>query len=646
MKLTYLLAPDVPRGVRDRGYEYFLHRKVRILEAKSGEITAEVRGQGGDYEVHLNFDETGFDSSCDCPYSYEGGLCKHVWATLLHAEAANMLMAEPIRQQSPARRPDWQARLEDIELQRTGQMPRSEWPARRQIVYEIDVQSSVAYGGLAISMYMRDRNAKDTDWNQRKELRLNGDDLAMLPDLTDREILGRLAGATEYYSFAANLSPRLRLRWPLTSQIVPLLGRSGRCVVIDRNERGTYPMTWSEGKPWQFELQVEIQEGQVSVDGAFFRREERIDVRDATLVSRGVLFREGVVPNWRRTQRWSGSRISGREGLSPPRSDADALLGHLLQSPATPPLQLPESLKFEVVSPVPKRVLHVLASRDNSRELRVDPLFDYDGERIHGGAPATPKFDSERRILFRRNVEFEREAIRELEETGVKKASRFGESWKLPPKMLPAAARKLLAAGWQVEAEGKLFRTPRSSRMEVASRMDWFELQGAVEYEGVSASLPDILAAIRRGEHIVRLGDGSYGLLPEEWLTRFGRLADFGDTSQEEVRFGRNQALLLDALLAAQPDIEVDEEFTRARQQSPGSRVFGRRTSPGLFGHPSRLPARRTWMDAFPGRFRIRRLSGGRYGRREDGSGAGAARRAAAGSGAEGSGACRGACDR
>jgi SNF2 family DNA or RNA helicase len=87
-----------------------------------------------------------------------------------------------------------------------------------------------------------------------------------------------------------------------------------------------------------------------------------------------------------------------------------------------------------------------------------------------------------------------------------------------------------------------------------------------VDYgDGASASLPKLLAALRRGETMVELGDGSFGLLPEEWLARFAPLAGLGSKEEDHLRFQANQAGLLDALLAAQPEVKVDEVFEQAR---------------------------------------------------------------------------------
>ncbi|MEX0585161.1 MAG: DEAD/DEAH box helicase, partial [Pirellulales bacterium] len=85
--------------------------------------------------------------------------------------------------------------------------------------------------------------------------------------------------------------------------------------------------------------------------------------------------------------------------------------------------------------------------------------------------------------------------------------------------------------------------------------------------EGVTATLPELLAALRRGDNYIRLGDGSQGMLPEAWLAKYGALADLGQADGDVLKFVPSQAAILDALLAAQPDVEVDAAFEHCRQQ-------------------------------------------------------------------------------
>jgi SNF2 family DNA or RNA helicase len=86
-----------------------------------------------------------------------------------------------------------------------------------------------------------------------------------------------------------------------------------------------------------------------------------------------------------------------------------------------------------------------------------------------------------------------------------------------------------------------------------------------VEFEDATVPLPAVLAALRRGETTITLGDGTVGMLPEEWLQRYGLLAALGTPEKDALRFGRSQAGLLDALLASRDEVAFDEGFAEAR---------------------------------------------------------------------------------
>jgi hypothetical protein len=125
----------------------------------------------------------------------------------------------------------------------------------------------------------------------------------------------------------------------------------------------------------------------------------------------------------------------------------------------------------------------------------------------------------------------------------------------------------LVEAGWHIDAEGKIFRRPGSYRLEVSSGVDWFELHGEVDYGNTTARLPELLAALRRGNNMVQLDDGTYGMLPQEWLRRIGPLAGMGSPENGHIRFTRSQTGLLDALLATQPEAQWDQTFARVRAE-------------------------------------------------------------------------------
>ncbi|MEO5819728.1 MAG: DEAD/DEAH box helicase, partial [Vicinamibacteraceae bacterium] len=87
------------------------------------------------------------------------------------------------------------------------------------------------------------------------------------------------------------------------------------------------------------------------------------------------------------------------------------------------------------------------------------------------------------------------------------------------------------------------------------------------EFDGERVALPALLAASKRGEGFVTLGDGSRGLLPDAWLASVSRVVAMGTIDGEAVRFRPSQRLLLDAWLEAQPQVDVDAAFARVRAE-------------------------------------------------------------------------------
>src|SRR4051794_34230415 len=124
---------------------------------------------------------------------------------------------------------------------------------------------------------------------------------------------------------------------------------------------------------------------------------------------------------------------------------------------------------------------------------------------------------------------------------------------RLAASRVPAAVRALLADGWHVETAEGVYRLPGAVSIEVSSGIDWFDLNGTVDYDGREAPLPRLLAALERGDAYVPLSDGSLGLLPEEWLRKHAMIARLGAAHGDRIRFKPSQVALLDVLLEAQP---------------------------------------------------------------------------------------------
>jgi len=613
MILSARFAGKFSSTIRKRGEDYYRQRRVRIDRGSDTEVSASVRGSQA-YYVDLDWSGDRLSVWCECPYFLDNGLpCKHLWAVMLAAEAQGYLSpaaaaaapglvcdsddedldlddsgssAPPAPSSPPAifrvpAPPHWRKQVSDIFNHRQVAAPRDEWPAYREILYVVDVPSSLIKAGLVLTVESRARKA-DGSWKQERALSLKRAQLSQLPVLEDREILSVLAGAKQQYAYGyidayERIPESFLIPYGLAAMMMPRITRSGRCYMrLAREADSLLPLAWDDGGAWKVRLEMRRREphGWV-ITGVLCRGEERMDLAAPALITQGgfVFTRDRVAPLAEETSfEWvTNFRKTGR--IEAPEEDTDELLTALLCSPGLPLLDLPEELRYEEVMLQPRPCLRIGKAevRYGSERLMAELSFDYDGRIAPALDPSAGFYEASNHRLVRRDSEAEKAAAALLDDLGVK--FRAPNYWnpepgrEIAPSKLPRVVRPLVEAGWHIEAEGKIFRRPGAVRVQVSSGVDWFELHGEVEYGDSTAQLPALLEALRHGDKMVRLDNGNYGILPEEWLRRFGPVAGMGTAEDGHIRFRPVQAGLLDALLAAQPEANCDAAFARVREK-------------------------------------------------------------------------------
>ena len=292
-------------------------------------------------------------------------------------------------------------------------------------------------------------------------------------------------------------------------------------------------------------------------------------------------------------------------------------------------------MRFEAAPGVPRPFLRLLPPRWTRSPPRAQLSFLYEGHEVEASSPQRGLYEpAERRFLLRdRDAEARGEArLRELgARPDVDPYASGPPGLQIAANRIPSAVAALLAEGWAVEAEGRLYRSAGRFKMSVSSGVDWFDLDGEADFEGQSVPLPRILEAIRKGARYITLGDGTLGVLPEEWTKTFAPIARLGTAEGASVRFRSVQAVLLDAWLADESmdfaSTSCDEAFERARRRlADFEGIAPAEAPPGIPGRATRIPARRTRLAPLPARVRLRRLPRRRHGARQDGAGARAAR--------------------
>ena len=182
----------------------------------------------------------------------------------------------------------------------------------------------------------------------------------------------------------------------------------------------------------------------------------------------------------------------------------DLMLGRILAETRVPPLELVESLRLEEINAKPRPCLTLRTPRQNwglgSDKLIGELEFDYDGAVIPAGRTTPLAVSTELGLVIRRDPRTESAADVKLFELGFREAKdpRLDPgTLELPAKRMSQVTKDLVAAGWRVEAEGKLIRPAGEFKLALATGIDWFELDGGIEYGDQNVSLPDLLAAAR-----------------------------------------------------------------------------------------------------------------------------------------------------
>ncbi len=468
---------------------------------------------------------------------------------------------------------------------------------RPALLYVLDAPATLNQNQIVITLARRhrrpgtDRGALKPWWHlpgTAAAARLGGEDRELL-DLLE---LARAPGASNAPAVAAGPAAELAgtgaptgtnryvLRNDLQAQVVERLCRTGRCRLRRTEDEDDPPaLRWDDGPPWEFWIDIRVADPVArrwTWRGILRRHrgEDRMDLAEPLVLLPGL-----VVQGVGRAARFDDAgiflwmaRLRHEKEMSLSEVQQDAMLGRLLGDARVGPSRLVEGLFLEEVDLPPQPCLTVRTPRQNwgSDNLVAELEFDYEGARVASFPPGKLAVQTDKRRAIRRDVAVEATAKDRLFDLGFKETKDFRVdpgALEISPKKLPGVIPDLVAADWRVEAEGVLYRTASEFKLNVTTGIDWFELAGGVQFGNQQIPLPKLLAAARRGETMIKLDDGSIGMLPEAWLQKYGLLTDVGTVSGDALRFDRAQAGLLDSLLAAQPEIRCDAEFAKVRKQ-------------------------------------------------------------------------------
>ncbi len=115
------------------------------------------------------------------------------------------------------------------------------------------------------------------------------------------------------------------------------------------------------------------------------------------------------------------------------------------------------------------------------------------------------------------------------------------------------------------------FNTARpSTHIHVSSGLDWFDAKVEIEFGEQRVGIADIKKALASKQSFVQLGDGTLGILPDEWLKKYALLFKVGDGRTDKLRLSKYHMSVIDDLYENRDEQELsfalDEKYERLRE--------------------------------------------------------------------------------
>ena len=516
------------------------------------------------------------------------------------AKAAPTVDGEPETKTTSRKLRDWEVKLQSLRTE----MPGSNKAAgnaesrEREIFFEIDIAESQQAQQLVIQTSQRQRRSNG-QWGKLKPLKLRPGRLEEIEHADDRRILAFLAGGTpertgwmaQQAEFQTSIF-RYRVSYELCGLLLPLMSKSGRLRYFNSPEKDWTPLKWEDENPWKLCLVLEQDEQEATWElrGEVRRDDERKKLKDCKLLlPGGLIATEQAIYQLDDFSAFDWVPTLKSEQLISKDGEQQDLVDWLLDMRVLPQLDLPEELKLEEVRPDPTpRLIFKSPSKRGWRHERIQGKvqFDYLGTTVAASNVQWAIVQRAEGRCLLRDQKQEAGFWGKLNELGFRRLVDHRQSahdLDIPVNELGRAVRELVAAGWEVQADGKEVRQPGSVKFNVRSGIDWFELTADIDFDGKKANFPELLAALTRGDQTIRLDDGSLGILPEEWLQQYGILAGLGTMDEEGLKFSTTQIGIVDALLSAQDFVDFDERYLELKAKLASFDGVMKRTEPKHF---------------------------------------------------------------
>jgi len=574
--------------VMTRGASYFRQGRVFLEKATATEIEAVVDGSE-EYLVKIidDMDQEGgtLRALCECPHFQSGNACKHLWASILAADAelAKYKQAEDKAGMASTAAPWRKLLFPDNTKTADGQSRWDGSPGQFLLRYELWVDNMVRLTAIKQKVLKSGKPGKQAAPAQHKILQEQD-----LPAL-DRSILDSLhtlyfkeISSGYYWSryYHQRKFDQCRLDAPTMKKVLPELAETGRCRVFRDGSLAADPLRM--GAPFEAGLEFTLDPESLGKRKKNLVYTPQVRVGDelrpmqdipAFFSTTPLLFiLDGALHQLPGPDlAWVIEMRRNKHKVSVPKAEARELF--LAQEAAGAPaqLELPEEMGPKALSAAePSPSLEVALGEEG---ISARLWLDYDGFEIACDDPHPAILNIEDWTRLERNAPAEQAMLEQLEEIGIEpSASEFelqhGTLWEALDVLAP-----LTDKGWTLRGRDKRkLLAGKAKGLRVSSGQDWFDVEGGIEFGDAIVPLPKAIRAFLRGEQTIELEGGGLGVLPQEWLEKHARglsmgLADSGRGKDARLRFHSAHAMLLDELLDAAETKALPKDFADLRRR-------------------------------------------------------------------------------
>ncbi len=603
-----------------RGTTYFRRGHVISINRSKNGKRIEALVQGSDvepYHVFFQFrdqDGTDVQFECDCPRFEDTGACKHAYAVLLALRERNWLPGQQDEEQTsgsglgtmrdqlvqtlidrgtlrswpwdeaaPWRTPDWwrpqgvsttgiadarywfavdltcsenDGKTWAVAIWRQKRLSSGAWGTRQRVrsnyCGELEEDDNLPPEDIRVLKLVRDlglpiRTGSYDSWYSSSPYPFAYTDRWLLPGMLEPETMAQLMDHPRWVVQAGMRNrwediPTLPLHW--TGQLVQCQlacrrdANSGRWFLLPR-------FITPEGTVWEADGQLLVLPG------------------NRYLVAGGKMYRIAPGPD----RHWL-EVVSAGEPLEVPEKEVPAFFQWA--SSLLPPEALellPEPLRFPIrrQSPAPRLLLR--REDEFPNDYKMEPQFQYGNLTVRYDEPQV-LYDAETGEFLRRDPEKENQWLDQLQQVAIRYGRSVEAGYVVAPGKLPLVIREL--PQWELVLEGKPVSRSSGVSFRVQSDIDWFDLEGEVYFGDQKVTLPKLLRALHRGQQVIKLPDGSQGIIDEQALEPYTRLLSLGQEQNGRIRFRSYQALLLDSLLnqrQEQATLQADGAFRQLLQR-------------------------------------------------------------------------------